>query len=401
MPRPGAQLSDSASTQRDARDHGRGEQAVKVVLFSYHYFESRVRAGFHHLAEAYWELGWDVTFVTAPVSWLSYVARDRRLSYPLRSEAKDLKRVRDRLQSYVLFTLVHPANLRVAALNRMSGRALVTAYRRARLGPLAQVLRDADLVVFESTPAILLAPTVRELAPHAHLAYRVSDDLGVLRAHPAVVAAERELLPVFDLVSVITTDNERRLGRYREVARHPQALDRRPFDEETTSPYGSGVHACWVGNWRIDDTFLELAASRLPDWTFHVIGRLRPAAERANVAWYGELDYGETVPFVKHADVGLAAYSWPVKNIPGYLAESSLKITQYAYCGLPIVAPSTMRGERPHVFYYEPDDGPSIEGALRAAKAAGRNRELGQGIPSWLELAEALATRPVRPSRPG
>jgi len=30
----------------------------RVVLVSGHYFESRRRAGFHWLAEAYWRAGW-------------------------------------------------------------------------------------------------------------------------------------------------------------------------------------------------------------------------------------------------------------------------------------------------------------------------------------------------------
>ena len=50
----------------------------RVILVSGHYLGSKRRAGFHHLAQAYGSLGWDVTFVTAAISLLSRLRGDYR-----------------------------------------------------------------------------------------------------------------------------------------------------------------------------------------------------------------------------------------------------------------------------------------------------------------------------------
>lgn len=364
---------------------------MKVVLLSYHYFESKLRAGFHHLAEAYWDMGWEVVFATAPLSPLSRLVRDERLRYPVLAEANRPKQVRDRLTSYVLYSRVHPANLRVAPLNRLAGRRLVDAYRRSSLGALEHELATADLIIFESTPAIALVPVVRRLASRARLVYRVSDDLEALHVNPAVLDAELEALPLFDEVSSPSRHLVQKLGAVREVHHQQHAVNKRLLDAKNASPYLGGVNAVWVGKILLDPAFLDAASTRLPDWTFHVISPAAPSNSRPNIVWHGELGYESTIPFVQHADVGLATFGDHTGHVPRYLADSSGKFVQYAYCGLPTVAPAALRSERPHVFYYEFGDADSIEAALRAALAAGRRPELADEIPSWEELATSLA----------
>src|SRR3954452_11309824 len=110
---PPAQLAGASSASGAERPAAR----MLVVLFSQHYFASKRNAGFHLLAEAYWKLGWDVLFVTAPVSWISWARRDPRLANPLVDERNRPVGVRERLTSYVLFTPTHPAHLRLDPLN--------------------------------------------------------------------------------------------------------------------------------------------------------------------------------------------------------------------------------------------------------------------------------------------
>jgi 2-beta-glucuronyltransferase len=85
----------------------------RVLLITGHYLESRHKAGFHWLADAFWRSGWDVTFFTQSISWLSWLRRDSRFRYPIFKEANRLRRVRERLASYVWLTPFHPANLRL------------------------------------------------------------------------------------------------------------------------------------------------------------------------------------------------------------------------------------------------------------------------------------------------
>jgi 2-beta-glucuronyltransferase len=162
------------------------EASPRVILISGHYYGSKRRAGFHHLADAYWNAGWDVTFVTAAISSLSRLRGDYRFAYPVREEANRLVAVRERLASFVLLTRTHPGNLRLGFANRLS-TPWFARYARVPLGPLEERVRGADLVVFEGTAALLLVERVRELTPGGRLVYRASDDLRVLGVHPLVL----------------------------------------------------------------------------------------------------------------------------------------------------------------------------------------------------------------------
>src|SRR5207302_3942170 len=119
----------------------------RVILVSGHYLRSKRRAGFHHLAEAYWKAGWDVIFVTAPISSLSRLRRDYRFEYPVRAEANRFVSVRDRLTSYVLMTGTHPVSLRSDLANKAVA-PWFERYARLSLDRLASALIETDLVVF-------------------------------------------------------------------------------------------------------------------------------------------------------------------------------------------------------------------------------------------------------------
>jgi len=207
----------------------------RVALISGHYLGSKRRAGFHHLASAYWNLGWDVTFVTAAISHLSRLKGDYRFAYPVREEANRLVGVKERLTSYVLLTRTHPGNLGFGPANRLA-TPWFARYARVPLGPLEEVLRQADLVVFEGTAALLLVERIRGLAPRARLVYRASDDLRVLGVHPLILEAEAKAIPLFDLVSVPTQEIADVLSPYGPVEVHPPWIDKAALDRSTASP---------------------------------------------------------------------------------------------------------------------------------------------------------------------
>src|SRR5438270_6412597 len=91
-----------------------------VVLVTSHYLESRAKAGFHWLADAFSRAGWDVLFFTESISWLSWLRSDQRFQYPIFRDANRLRRVSDRCHSYIWFTPFHPGNLRLRLFNSLS-----------------------------------------------------------------------------------------------------------------------------------------------------------------------------------------------------------------------------------------------------------------------------------------
>lgn len=359
-----------------------------VVLISGHYLGSKRRAGFHHLAHAYRNLGWDVTFVTAAISSLSRLRGDYRFAYPVREEANRLVPVQERLTSYVLLTRTHPGNLRLAFANRLS-TPLFARYARIPLGPLEERLREADLVVFEGTAALLLVDRIRGLAPRARLVYRASDDLRALGVHPVVLEAEARAIPLFDLVSVPTREIADLLAPYGPVEVHPPGIDRAAFDRKTESPYGAGPVGVFAGvSPLFDYASLEAAAELAPRVEFHVIGP-PPRPLPANVSFHPELPFEVLVPYLQHATFGLLLFP------EGYASlGQGNKFAQYSYCRLPIVAPTHLEADRPNVCGFAPGDRQSLARALAEAQQMPHSSAFATGIMSAEELGLILAGEP-------
>jgi len=357
----------------------------RVVLISGHYFGSKRRAGFHHLAEAYWRAGWDVTFVTAGISTLSRVGGDYRFEYPVREEAGRLVAVRERLTSFVLMARVHPRNLFLPAANRIAA-PLFTRYARTPLGPLELVLRQAHLVIFESTPGLLLVERIRRIAAGARLVYRASDDLRMLGVHPLIVKAEEKALPTFDFVSAPTPAIAEVLASFATIHVNPPGIDKTVFDRPTTSPYQGGTNAVFAGvSHFFDYATLDAAARIAPNVAFHVIGP-SPRRCRGNVVFRPEMHFEEVVPYMQHATFGLLVLP-PRDPRLGY----GNKVAQYSYCRLPIVAPAHLKVERANMCVFERGDPDSLRLALIEAERMEHSPSFAEGVLSADELAAVLA----------
>jgi 2-beta-glucuronyltransferase len=363
-----------------------------VILISGHYLGSKRRAGFHHLAEAYWRAGWEVTFVTAPISFLSWLRRDYRFEYPVRAEANRFVQVRERLTSFVLMTAMHPVSLRSHFANRLA-RPWFERYADTSLGRLAGLLAEADLVVFEGSAVLMLLDRVKNMAPRARLVYRASDDLRRLGLHPLILEAEARAIPRFDLVSVPTQHIAEALAPYGAVHVHPPGIDKAALDRATPSPYRSAPTAVFAGvSPLFDYDSLGTAARVAPHVAFHVIGpRSRPLPQ--NVTFHPEMPFEQLVPYLQHATFALLFF-------PPAAAAVSLghgnKVAQYSYCRLPIVAPAHLKVERANMCVFQHGDSESLRRAIAQAERMAHDAAFAEGVISSEELAVALAGERLR-----
>ena len=360
----------------------------RVVFVTSHYLNSDRKAGFHWLAESFWRAGWQVLFFTESISWLSLLRRrDPRCRQPILREANRLCPVRERMDSYVWLTPFHPINLRFAALNRLA-EPVLKLYSRFSLGAAGPEIARADLVVFDSDHGLFLFDRFKELNPHARFVYRVSDDIRMMRHHPMVPAQEQRIVSRFDMISSAWSGFPRRFPHVTGVFFHHHGLEKDLFDRPHANPYQSKrPNVIYVGKHYFDADFMVRAARLFPEWTFHIFGAVAELPVSRNLNCYGERPFTELIPYLKHADIGLQNLAFT----PG--AEwftDSLKMFQYTYCRLPIVAPSFLKHDRPHVFYYEPGDDDSIRRALNAASIFDRGRISTDSILTWDDLAGKL-----------
>jgi 2-beta-glucuronyltransferase len=360
----------------------------RVVFVTSHYLNSDRKAGFHWLADALWRSGWHVLFFTESLSWLSYLRREKRCKYPRHREAHQLRYVRERLASYVWLTPFHPINLRSGLVNRLSAPVL-KLYPRFSLGAAEDEIARADLFVFDSDHGLFLFDRFKELNPRARFVYRVSDDIRMMRHNPLLLRQEDRIVARFDLVSVPSARIHHRFANCGNVQVHHHGLDTAQFDRPHVNPYQTPrPNVLYVGKHHFDADFMARAVRLLPAWSFHVFGAVGNLAAAANLTCHGERPFAELTPYLQHADIGLQCLAYT----PGAEAfTDSLKMFQYTYCRLPIVAPSFLRQERPHVFYYEPGDDASIRQALLDAQAFDHTRISTAGVATWDELAARLA----------
>ena len=128
------------------------------------------------------------------------------------------------------------------------------------------------------------------------------------------------------------------------------------------------------------------AAARV-NATVHIIGA-HLSDPPSNVEVYGELPFESTLPFIVHADVGIAPY----RSVDGaeYLAQSSLKIQQYSYCGLPILIERNIGVFGENIVHYDANDNKSISKAVTAAIAMNKCRSYGRNVLGWDEVGDLL-----------
>jgi 2-beta-glucuronyltransferase len=154
------------------------------------------------------------------------------------------------------------------------------------------------------------------------------------------------------------------------------------------SPYGPGRHAVSIGSMLFDAEFFVAASLAFPELTFHVVGSGQPRHPRygQNVQVYDHMPYDDTIRYIKHAHIGIAPYR--AEAVPAYLADSSMKMMQYDFFGLPTVCPYSVTGDYSGRFGYTPGNPESIQAAIALALKAPTRRT--RNILSWSEATERL-----------
>ena len=360
---------------------------MNVLVLSGHDYRSPLRASLHFMADELARRG-KVRFFSLGFSALSPLINDPRAS--LRDRANRIETVGG-IDCYLWRTPLHPFNLRRRVLRRAEA-VFFAAYERLAPAVLSRWIQDADIVLFESGMAPLFCKRVLELNPEARTLYLASDDLSVIGVSPYVAARLRQAAAGMEMI-VPSPRLAASLPPARALHFVPWGIDPAIAREADPSPYSGGLHAVMVGSESLfDPGFFAVAARAFPDISFHVIG---PAKKRlngaANLIAHGPMPFRATLRYIKHARFGIAA--WRARRIPEYLADTSNKLMQYGFFGLPSVCPHPAAGDRASRFGYEPGNSASIVAAIRAAVCAGRCA--GE---RWLSWSQAI-DRVLEPAR--
>jgi len=386
----GSQIDSPIGNQCHVSSHVPSQRRT-VILISGHVLTSPRRAGFHWLAEALWEQDWNVIFMTTGLSHLSRMkGHIDRLALLRTTPLNQMVWHQEHFASFAWYTPWHPVKFKSNWMNALT-EPFVKNYSRFSLYAMDAYVKQADLIIFESTSGLILFDRIRQLNPKATFVYRVSDNLRLINSHPLLLEVEQRIAPKFDLISLPSEHLRQLFPPMDSVAVHPQGIKHQLFDQTSRNPYSTDgtIHAVSVGTMLFDREFFIYASQAFPKIHFHIIGGIEPFLDVSNVTFYGEIPFEKTIPYVKWADLGLAIYQL-TRCAAAYLSQSSNKMIQYTYCKLPIVAPHFACENRSHAFAYHPDRPDTISSAIQSALAFDRGLISIQDIPSWSQLGTAI-----------
>lgn len=355
-----------------------------VIVSAVHDYRTPRRGSIQALADALTRLDYDVSFISIRFSPISLAKGDHRNFLWSRANRPEAA---NGIQCYLWRTPFHPFRSGVAALDSAAG-PLFSAYGRLPNRYIDDALRSAAYVVVESGLGIVLVRRARQLNPRVRIIYRGSDALHTIGAPPALAAALRRQADDIDAFCLLA---EKMAADFQWAAEKtyvvPLGIHYDDFRDIGPSPYAGGTNAVTVGSMLFDRSFFLQVADRFPDIRFHLIGTGGQFDAPGNVQIYSEMPFKATLPYIKHADFGIAAYR-PLAD-SGYLSQSSLKLMQYEYLGLPAVCPDFAVGTSPNRFGYRPGDADSATRAIRQALARGRFAGADRFL-NWEQIAERL-----------
>ncbi len=362
-------------------------------MVSYHHPASERKAGFHFIADGLRARGWNVLFVTTSFSWINrFKSSDHRPQLAPWGTTNRISSLGDNLQSLVWEPPVHPISLRSPILDRLARPIFEWAGSRfpAALEPPA---RTAKLVIFESCAGISLVPKLRVLQPSGTFVYRVSDDIPAMGAPPILCRLERQALRE---MAWISTPCEAIRSRLQKEGADPRRLsvDFHGVDLESLralpaslSPYSTQNNAIFVGISHFDHSWLERASQLAPHWNFHIIGPFEKRVLAPNVHYLGLLPFRETLPYIRFADFGLHTL---VSHPALQTYTDTLKIQQYSFCNLPILAPADLIASHRPFFFYQRDNDASIRDALERAEKARGTLQTSHLVGNWEQVIDRL-----------
>lgn len=300
----------------------------------------------HHYARLLAERGWDVAFVSYPVTpWHISKLGSEEVAIRFRSWRRKGERDLDgRLFSYTPLSLLPPLKMPLASeewsfdnWHRFTCPNLVRFARKEGFG-------QVDLLVIDS---YVQSFWLDEIDVRSSL-LRITDNIaGMPWATPAVVERETELIGRVDCVAYTAREMEERIRSARpckmiytpngaEIDHFLRAADDLP-PEYAQIPEPRAVFVGAIADW-FDTQLMAETARRLSHVSFVLVGPemtdMRPLEGLANVHRLGRRPY-ETVPsYLKNAQVGLI----PFRQDELVRSVNPIKLFEYLACGLPVVS---------------------------------------------------------------
>lgn len=320
----------------------------KILMGCSNYWKSPFQVGSHHIAKAFSSLGWDVGFISDPISPLHFLSgKSKELNERYTSYLSGFVDTRVNIKTYVPGSLVTPHNkplLRSEYIHRN--------WYRYTYPSLLTVLEEDG---FNSVDLLYLDNPI-----HAHFlnninykksVYRMADKMsGFSKFTPAMGVLESEVASKVDLIAYTSeslsayVDTLAPKGSYYfrngvNYKHFSQCSKLEPQDLKHI-PHPRAVYVGAMHEW-FDFDLINSAAQALPFVSFVLIGppdiALQRLRKQSNVYILGSRDYCQIPNYLYYSDLGLIPFN--VSDYPELINYvNPLKLLEYLSVGLPVVS---------------------------------------------------------------
>jgi glycosyltransferase involved in cell wall biosynthesis len=321
------------------------DMSKRVLMATTDFWEAPTHVGSHHFAKAFANQGWDVCYLSSPISPF-HVLKSSSLFF--RSRFRNyirggIRHAEGRIWTYVPggpFVPAGPLKSEWAYKNwwKCSVPSLLKKLQKNGFG-------EVDLIYFDNPLFSFLSDVVRTKSS----IFRVMDNNAAFPgASRTIIPRERELASKVDLVIYSAFSLERYVQNLnpRKAMHFGNGVDYRHFAKPTEIPVDIrdlkkpiviyvGALAAWF-----DFQLVENLARTFPHCSFVLIGNDRLARQKLsseNIVLLGARPYSQIPDYLQAADVGIIPFD--VQGFPDLIHQvNPLKLYEYLASGLPVVS---------------------------------------------------------------
>ncbi|PEJ09291.1 GumK N-terminal domain-containing glycosyltransferase [Bacillus wiedmannii] len=320
----------------------------KALFATSNYWNSPFQVGTHHIAKELVRKGWEIAYISAPISPIHRMFSptkefyDRYEIYKKGGETFENGKV----WSYVPGALLTPNNKPILRSEIIYNHWSKLGYPNMKKLIELKGFREVDLLYFDNG----LQNYLLDFISYKKSVFRMADkNSGFSNSTKALEKAETKLSQSVDrvLYTAHTLENHVNSLKPKDTLYFPNGVNLAHFLEKKEQPveYKSIdkpiiVYVGAIEEWFDFNLFNEMA-KRMPDFAFVVIGPDKLAKQHINeienVHILGRRSYDQLPAYLQHANVGIIPFN--VKEYAGLLDYvNPLKLYEYMVSGIPVVS---------------------------------------------------------------
>jgi glycosyltransferase involved in cell wall biosynthesis len=322
----------------------------RVIFGAAHLFNSPFKVGSHHYAQCFKKYGWNVAYLSAPVSpfhWIYKLCSSKKDRYYIKERSFNWEKGGlwiDGLWTYVPFTLLPTYNLPL-----LRSKTTLYLFDKVMLPPVFYKLSDAgfktvDLIWLDSPLFGFLLDKIK----HKRSILRLQDDLSGFREYGKnLLEKEKKIARCVDVVVVTSEILKKKAKDYgaKHIIFLPNGVEIEHFarrhsmpEEFKVIPAPRVVYIGAIESW-FDVDLVKYMAEKRKELSFVIIGpvnnrRLLDLSKDSNIHILGARDYEAIPAYLWHSHVAVI----PFKVDSLIEAVNPIKLYEFMACRLPVVS---------------------------------------------------------------